>query len=260
MKERTRLKADRCGMVWRATLTRADGINTLSSALLNEILTFLHALGGDPECRCAVMTGEGRAFLAGTDLAESVGISAQGFDEYSAKARQVTLALMSAPVPVIAAVNGFAVGGGCELALACDFIYATESACFGLPEVKLGVMPGMGGTYLLPRAIGERRARELLFSGAMISARDAHAMGLVNEVCEEHELVPKALATAEHIAAQGPLAVRAIKATLADLSLIELARALNAEWSHRRELFVSQDRVEGIRAFLERRMPSFPGR
>lgn len=260
MHQRTTLTVERRGAVRLATLSRAHGVNTLTPALLDDMLAFVRQLGDDPECRCAVLTGEGRTFLAGTDLDEAMAMSAHAFDDYSAKARKVTLAVTSAPVPVIAAVNGAAVGGGLELALACDFIYAAETARFGLPEVKLGVMPGMGGTHLLPRAVGSRRARELLYTGAAISAQDAREIGLVNELFAEDELLPKTLATATRIAAQAPLAVRAIKATQVDEARVALARALTAEWSHRRSLFGSQDRAEGIRAFLERRTPSFSRR
>ena len=260
MKARTKLRVESRGAVWLATFFRADGLNTLTPALLKEILDFLRALGDVSECRCAVLTGEGRAFLAGTDLEESAAMSERDLDDYSAKARQVSLALISVPVPVIAAVNGIAVGGGFELALACDFIYSSEQARFGLPEVKLGVMPGMGGTYLLPRAVGQRRSRELLYTGESISAEDALAAGLVNQVCAEQELLSKTLATAERIAAQAPLAIRAMKAILIDNAQAEYARALDAEWSHRQALLSSLDRVEGIRAFFERRAASFAGR
>jgi len=242
------------------TLHRAEGLNTITSALLDEIVELVRDLARDAECRCVVLTGEGRTFLAGTDLNESMAMNARDFEQYSAKARQSTLALASVAVPVIAAVNGAAVGGGCELALACDFIYAAQNARFGLPEVKLGVIPGMGGTHLLSRAVGLRRAKELLYTGATLSAEEARAIGLVNDVFATEELLDMVLGTAEHIARQGPLAVRAVKAALAGSARIALARGLEMEWSHRRALFESQDRAEGIRAFLDGRAPSFSGR
>jgi enoyl-CoA hydratase len=248
------LGAERRGAAWVARFSRADGPNTLTPTLVDKFFAFLRALGDDPpECRSGVLTGEGRAFLAGTDVEESIAMNAQGVDEYSAKARPVTLTLTSAPVPVIAALNGFTVGGGCELALTSKFIYAAEPARFGLPEVKLRVVPGMGETNVL--ALGQRRARELLYTGAMISAHDSRAIGPVDEVCAEHELVPKTLGTAARGCSRYARSRRRSSTTRGSSS--------RARWTRSGPIAKGCSPRRIVRracAYIERRTPSFSGR
>ncbi|PTS72409.1 enoyl-CoA hydratase [Sphingomonas sp. HMWF008] len=258
MTGRTLLRVETHGAVAIATFHRADGINTLNDALLDALVAF--ATGLEPSCRAAVLAAEGPAFLAGTDLAESIAMSPDALLAYGERAQSVARAIAAAPVPIIAAVNGAAIGGGLEVALACDFILADRSARFGMPEVKLGTMPGLGATYSLQRAIGPRLARELLYTGRMIDAEAALQAGLVNRLCDDDRLRTDALEMAQLIAAQGPLAVRAIKATQRDIEAAGLAAALEVEWAHRRALLDTEDRKEGIRAFLERRPPRFEGR
>jgi enoyl-CoA hydratase len=253
------LKTTRRDAVWLSTFSRPDGLNTLTMALLDEIGALLRDAASDPACSCLVLAGEGRAFLAGTDLHESIRMDATAFAAFSARAREVTLALSTARVPILAAVNGFAIGAGCEIAMACDFIYAASAAKFALPEAKLGVIPGMGGTYLLARAVGLPRAKEMLFTGETISAEEANLLGLVNKVTPGEELIAQALACAERISARGPLAVRAARDSLVEAHCAALAEALEVEWAHRQHLFRSRDRSEGIRAFLENRTPIFRG-
>ncbi|MCU0681151.1 MAG: enoyl-CoA hydratase-related protein [Polyangiaceae bacterium] len=253
---RTELKAARHGGICVATLARAKGLNALSVPLLDDLCALFAEVSDDATCRCVVLAGEGRAFLVGSDLRDSIAMDATAFAAYSAKARRVALALAATPVPVIAAVNGDAIGGGCELVLGCDFALAARSARFGLPEARLGVIPGMGGTYLLPRAVGPARAKELLFRGSRLSAHEARRYGLVNAVSPDGVVLDRALEAAEEVARLAPLAVRAIKRVV-DVGRLE--EHLELEWSQREALFRTADRTEGLTAFIEKRPPSFRG-
>lgn len=258
MKPRTQLRSERRGAVLLATFHRAEGLNTLNDLLFDELIHVIES--ADDPCRAIVLTGEGPAFLAGSDLVASVEMSDAALIAYSRKAHAVARALAEAPMPILAAVNGAAIGGGFEVALACDFIIAARSARFAMPEAKLGVIPGLGGTYFLPRAVGQRLARELLYTGRMLDAAAALEAGAINRVVEDDRLVEETLAIAETIAARSPLAIRALKATLRESEALDLAAALDVEWAHRRALLGTEDRAEGIRAFLDRRAPHFKGR
>jgi enoyl-CoA hydratase len=163
------------------------------------------------------------------------------------------------PVPVIAAVNGAAMGGGCEMTLACDFAYAADNARFGLPEVTLGIMPGLGGTQLLTRQAGERRALEILVSGRPLTAAEALEVGLVNRVVPAAELMEAVLETANRIAANAPLSVRAVKRVVHEGASMDLAAAMEMEHSAYNRLFKSADRREGVASFNEKRTPAFRG-
>ncbi len=165
------------------------------------------------------------------------------------------------PIPVIAAVGGYAVGGGCELVLACDIVYASERARFGQPEITLGVIPGAGGTQRLPRLVGERRAKEMIFSGEMIEAAEAWRIGLVNRVCStDHLMMAEVYALAKRIAAKAPLAVRFAKSVIAGGRDLPLAAALQIEQNAWALCFDTEDKEEGVAAFLEKRTPHFQGR
>ncbi|MGC6329022.1 enoyl-CoA hydratase/isomerase family protein [Rhizorhabdus sp. FW153] len=258
MKPRTQLRVETFGAVTVATFHRDEGLNTLNDALLDALIAF--ATGLDGHCRAAVLAAEGPAFLAGTDLAESIAMSPEALFAYSERAQSAARAIVAAPVPIIAAVNGAAIGGGLEVALACDFILADRSARFGMPEVKLGTMPGLGATYFLQRTVGPRLARELLYTGRIIDAETAQRVGLVNRLCDDDRLRADALETAHGIAAQGPLAVQAIKATQRHIEAAGLDAALECERTRRRALLGTEDRKEGLSAFLERRPPRFEGR
>jgi len=243
------------------TLNRPDVHNAFNSLMQRELHTLWRALRRHDPVRCIVLTGAGdKAFSAGGDLKERDGMTDEAWRLQHAIIEEGVYAIVNCSVPVIAAVNGVAFGGGCEIALCCDFIYAASAAMFGQPEVTRGIMPGAGGTQNLPRAVGERRAKELILSGRPFTAREAYEWGMINRVCEPQELMPQALETARAIAANAPIAVRQAKKAIAygmetdlDTAMILAIEAYNAT-------VVTEDRLEGVRAFNEKRKPNFKGR
>ncbi|HEX6860577.1 MAG TPA: enoyl-CoA hydratase/isomerase family protein [Caulobacteraceae bacterium] len=240
------------------TLNRPSAGNSLSSQMARELLELWRSKEARSQ-RAIVLTGAGeKIFCAGADLKERDGMSD---DQWVAQHRLFEAmrdALLDLPCPVIAAVNGAAYGGGAEIALACDFAYAAPNARFALTEVKLGIMPGLGGSLNLAAAAGERRAREILLTGEPFSAEEALAWGVVNRVCED--VVADALATAAKIAANAPLSVRAIRQTLGETRGLPLKQAIEVELTHYDTLTPTSDRREGIAAFNEKRSPRFRGR
>ena len=241
------------------TIDRPEALNALSFAVLEELATALEALDADAGCRCIVLTGAGeRAFAAGADIRElaeqtPVSLARDGeFDRWDRMDRIGT--------PLVAAVRGVALGGGCELAMACDMIVAGESAQFGQPEIKLGVMPGAGGTQRLTRAIGKARAMELILTGRSMGAREAEALGLVTSVVPDEETVPAALALAARVASMPPLAVRMAKAAIRAADELPLRAGLERERHDFFLLFATHDQAEGMAAFVEKRRPSWKGR
>ena len=241
------------------TLHRPEALNALSFDLLEELVAVLETLDRDPACRAVVITGSGeRAFAAGADireLAPQTNASLTSGGRFAVWDRLAAIGL-----PLIAAVRGVALGGGCELAMTCDMIVAAEDAEFGQPEIRLGVMPGAGGTQRLTRAIGKARAMELILTGRTMSARDAAAAGLVTTIVPASATVDAALQLAERIAAMPPLAVRAAKAAVLDASDRPLAAGLARERETFYSLFDTQDQAEGMAAFTEKRPPVWSGR
>ena len=241
------------------TLDRREALNALSSGLLAELDAKLAALDADPDCRAIVITGAGeRAFAAGADVRE---LSAEtpdtlhASDPFAAVDRVATLA-----TPTIAAVRGFALGGGCELAMACDMLIAGDDAKFGQPEILIGVIPGAGGTQRLARATGKARAMELVLTGRRIDAAEADRLGLVTRVVPAAETVATALELAATIAAMPPLAVRAAKAAVRAGQDLALADGLRYERDRFEALFATDDQREGMAAFLEKRRATWTGR
>jgi enoyl-CoA hydratase len=258
----TLLLEDR-GPVRLITINRPQVLNALSVELVRELTEAVRDAAADAaanKIRGLVLTGAGaKAFVAGADIAAMATMSADEAREFARQGHALGERLAALPIPVIAAVNGFALGGGCEVALACDFIYASEAARFGQPEVKLGVIPGFGGTQRLLRRIGLAHALELCMSGAMIDAAEALRIGLVNKLFKPDELLPAAIKTCEHIALMGPQAVAVAKAVLhrgADLAL-HAANALEIDGFA--GLFRSEDQREGMAAFLAKRPAAFTG-
>jgi enoyl-CoA hydratase len=240
------------------TLDRPEALNALSFDLLDDLVETLETLDADPACRAIVITGAGeRAFAAGADIRE---LAPQTFASLTAGDRFATWDRLAAVgVPLIAAVRGFALGGGCELAMACDMIVAAEDAAFGQPEILLGVMPGAGGTQRLTRAIGKARAMELILTGRTMSAREAEANGLVTSVVPAAATVDVALELAGRIAAMPPLAVRAAKAAIVSADETSLADGLAQEREAFFRLFDTADQSEGMAAFTQKRPPVWSG-
>jgi len=244
------------------TLNRPSVRNAFNTEMGLELCDFFAGLYVDQEdVRCIIMTGAGDdAFCAGGDLKERNEMSNEDWLEQHAIFEQMTLAMMDCPVPIIAAVNGAAYGGGCELALGADFIYATGSTQFAQTEVKLGIMPGAGGTQQLPRACGVRRAKELILTGRPFDADEAHEWGIVNRVCTDEALMDEALATARLIAANGPIAVRQAKKSTGMATQLDLKTGYAFEIQSYNRTVPTEDRLEGVRAFNEKRKPEFEGR
>lgn len=237
----------------------ANAINTRMGLELTQVFQACSTAAKPP--RAIVLTAEGeRHFCAGGDLKEREGMSDDSFLRQHAIFERMLLAIVDCPVPVIAAINGAAFAGGCELALACDFVYASENARFALTETSIGIMPGCGGTQHLPRAVGLRRAKELILTATPFSAHEAYEWGMVNSLCAAHSLREEALAAARRIATNAPLAVRQAKRSMDMGSRMDLRTALFFEVDAYNQLVTTQDRREGISAFNERRKPAFTGR
>ena len=254
------VKVEREDGVAVLTVDRQEKLNALDRQVVEEIGQALLELEAERP-RAIVVTGAGeRAFIAGADIrAMSVmdPIEAKQFSEIG----HAAMALLDrSPVPTIAAVNGFALGGGCEVALACDVRIAAENATFGFPEVGLGILPGMGGTQRLPRLIGPALAKELIFTGRRIRADEARELGLVNRVVPEGEALNVALELAAEISANGPLAVRHAKAAANRALDVDLVSGLEYEADQFALLFATEDAREGMNAFGEKRKPKFEGR
>jgi enoyl-CoA hydratase/carnithine racemase len=243
------------------TLNRPKVLNALNHTALTELKAALHAASLDPDVRGVILTGAGdKAFIAGADISELARIDGVEAKEFTRAGQVVLNAIENLGKPVIAAVNGYALGGGCETAMACTIRLATEDATFGQPEVKLGVIPGYGGTQRLPRLVGRGRALQLILSGATIGAQEAYRIGLVNEIVPRSELIPRAEAILAQIGANAPLAIRfSLEAVNKGLETSQ-AEGLFLESSLFAICAASDDKREGTAAFVERRAPQFKGR
>jgi len=242
------------------TLNRPQVLNALNTQMGKDQVDLWTRLTAEPgNTRCVVLTGAGdRAFCAGADLKERDGMTETVWRAQHEIFERAFMALMECPVPVIAAVNGHAFGGGLEMALCCDFIYAARSARMALPEVRLGLMPGGAGTQNLPRAAGERRAKELILSAEAFDAQQGYDWGIVNRVCDN--ALEEALSTAEKISANAPLAVRQAKKSIHYGLQMDLATGYRFEIEAYNQLVGTDDRKEGVRAFNEKRKAKFQGK
>jgi enoyl-CoA hydratase len=249
------------GHVVTVVLNRPEQMNAMNTGMGEDLLACFDALHRDREARAVILTGAGdRAFCAGGDLKERNEMTDEAWRAQHVIFEQAAFRVLRCPQPVIAAVEGFALAGGCELAILSDFIVAGESAVFGVPEATLGIFPGIGGTQLLPRILGAPLAKELIFTGRRMKADEAKAVGLINHLVPKGQSRTKALEIATTIAANGPVAVRQAKKAIAygcetdlDTAMILAIEAYNAT-------VVTEDRLEGVRAFNEKRTPRFQGR
>lgn len=242
-------------------INRPKALNALNSSVLDEFLTVLDDLEKRRDIRAVILTGAGdKAFIAGADIAEMSDMSSQAALEFARKGQAVTKKIEQLHVPVIAAVNGYALGGGCEMAISCDFILASTRAVFGQPEVALGLITGFGGAVRLADFVGWPTARELIYTGRRIKADEAFRIGLVNKVVEPELLMEEAIKVAAEIAANSPAAVRRVKAAMVTIrSEVSLAAKLEIEAKAFGEAFNTYDQREGTKAFVEKRKAQFKG-
>jgi enoyl-CoA hydratase len=248
------------GPVAVVTIDRPDALNALNGAVIDGFGEAIVSIEADPGIRAVVVSGAGRAFAAGADIAEMKEMTPLQAEAHSAKAHRIFGRLEELPIPTIAAVNGFALGGGCELALCCDWIYASSKAKLGQPETKLGLIPGFGGTSRLVRRVGLAWAKELVLVAEPISAEEAARIGLVNRVFAPEDLLPAAIAAGEAVAARGPVATRLAKDVMQQGQDADVRLAHALEQRAFGLSFATDDRVEGTTAFLEKRDPRFSGR
>ncbi len=240
------------------TINRPKSLNALNTRLLNELRQAIDETKNNPDARVLIITGAGeKAFVAGADIAELAELTALSGKSFVTNGHKTMDRLQALPLPAIAAVNGFALGGGLELALACDFIYASENARFGLPEITLGLIPGFGGTQRLARIIGKNRAKEMIFTGKMLSAREGFEAGFVNKVVAPDQLMDETLKTARDIASKGRVSVNAAKQAINQGLNVDLATGCDIEINAFALCMASADAKEGTRAFLEKRKPEF---
>ncbi len=255
------IEVAREGRLATVTVNRPEKLNALTRATIDELRTAFEALGADAEVGGVILTGAGeKAFVAGADIGELNDLGPVAAREHALRGQALCRTIETLGKPVVAAVQGFALGGGCELAMACTLRVAGEKACFGQPEVKLGLIAGFGGTQRLGRLVGRGSALELLLTGEMIDAREAHRLGLVNRVVPQDQVMAEARTLMASILERAPLAVRyTLEATHQGLEL-PLEDGLRLEANLFAMTFATEDKVEGTRAFLEKRPPAFRGK
>ena len=244
------------GVCW-ITLNRPDKLNSIDSETMRRLYEVLDEVEDDQKVRCVVIRGSGRAFSAGADVDELMKLTPEEAEEISKKGHETMMKIYSMPKPVIAAINGYALGGGCELASACDIRIASEKAKFGQPEIKLGIIPGWGGTQLLARLIGVGRAMELILTGRIIDAEEAYRMGLVNKVVPHERLEEEVSELAKALASGAPIAMAEAKRLVNLCGSLEVG--LDEEAKAFGRLFATEDSKEGFKAFKAKRTPSFKG-
>lgn len=249
---------ERDGHVATVTISRPEALNAFNTAQLEALLTCVHSIDEDPDVRAVVLTGEGdRAFAAGADIKEMSEKSPHEARAFAELGHRVCSDIEASPQPWIAAVNGYALGGGCEIALSCDIRLASEKAQFGQPEVSLGIPPGWGAMQRLTRLLGRGLASEIIFTGRRLKSDEAHRIGLVNVVYPDDELVPKAMEMAHAIAANAPIAVSDSKRAIRMVQEVDQSSGLAFEVQMFALAFATEDQTEGMKAFLEKRQASF---
>ena len=239
------------------TLNRPKALNALNTETLGELDAAVSAAGKDENVKVIVITGEGRAFVAGADISQMRSLTVQEGRDMTILGQEVFTRIENLDKPVIAAVNGFALGGGCELAMACDIRVASDKAKFGQPEVNLGIIPGYGGTQRLPRLVGKGAAKYLIFTGEMISAEEAFRIGLADKVVPAEELMDSVIALAKVIMSKAPIAIKMAKHAINNGLNVDLKSGVAYEAEAYTTTFSTEDRVEGMSAFLEKRQAEF---
>jgi len=244
----------------KISFNRPKALNALNRALLEEFSQALDEIAADEDIRVLVLTGAGdKSFVAGADITELATYNALTAKDFCRNSHNILFKLQELPIAVIAAVNGFALGGGTEIAIACDFIYASENAKFGQPEINLGLIPGLGGTQRLPRLIGMNMAKELVFTGKMISAAEAEKIGLANKVVPQDQLMEEVMKTAREIASKGKVSLKVAKQAINFGMSTDLATGIHIEVDAFGLCYNSCDAREGTSAFLEKRKAEFKG-
>ncbi|RVU54686.1 enoyl-CoA hydratase-related protein [Anaerosphaera multitolerans] len=242
------------------TISKEESLNALNSELLEELNDYFTELADREDVKVVILTGAGKAFVAGADIKEMSELSAEEGYKFANKGMEAFFKIERLNKPVIAAINGFALGGGCELALSCDIRIASKKAKIGQPEVGLGITPGFGGTQRLPRAIGTSDAKRMIFTGEHVSADEAYRIGLVSEVVEPEELLDKALELANKIAKNSKIAVRYAKQAIDTGMQTDLNSGMDIERANFGLCFATEDQKEGMKAFLEKRSAQFNGK
>lgn len=239
------------------TINRPKSLNALNTEVLSELDNVFRAINDDADIKVSIITGEGRAFVAGADISQMVDLTGIEGQEMMKQGARVMNLIEAIDKPVIAAVNGFALGGGCELAMACDIRIASENAQFGQPEVNLGIIPGFGGTQRLPRLVGKGMGKLMIMTADYIKADEAKALGLVERVVAPEELMPVCEEIAKKIMSKAPIAIKAAKTSINKGIMLDLETAVALEGEACGAPFSSEDRVEGMKAFLEKRKAEF---
>lgn len=242
------------------TINRPKSLNALNSKVLEELVDALDNVAGNEDIRVLILTGAGeKAFVAGADIGELSTLNPVQARYFAKNGHAVMNKLQELPIPVIAAVNGFALGGGLEISLACDFIYASDNAKIGLPEINLGIIPGFGGTQRLARIVGKNLAKEMIFTGKMMGAEEAMNKGIINKVLPADQLLPEVKKTAGIMAAKGKVSLNAAKKAINDGMDVDLSSGCKMEINAFALCMASEDAKEGTTAFLEKRTPAFKG-
>lgn len=249
------------GYIVTVEMHRPEALNAMNTAMGRELLDCFEGFSWDKQIRVVILTGAGeKAFCVGGDLKERQGMTDEAWRDQHVIFEQAALRVLHCPQPVIAAVEGFAMGGGCELAVLSDFVVASETAVFAVPEVTRGIFPGIGGTQLLPRIVGTPFAKEMIFTGRRVPAQEARAIGLINHLVAPGQAYAQALAIATTIAQNGPIAVRQAKKAIAWGTETDLETGMRLAIEAYNTTVHTADRLEGVRAFNERRPPQFQGR
>ena len=248
------VKEDAIGVL---TIDRPEALNALNSTVISELEQLIGEVEKDLELRALIITGAGRSFVAGADIGEQKPLTLDGGRRWGQRGSALMRRIEKLEIPTIAAVNGFALGGGCELALSCDIILASEKAKFGQPEVGLGITPGFSGTQRLPRRVGIGKAKELIYSGKMIKADEAEKIGLVNDVYAPEELLPGAIEMAKSFTKNAPIAVKYAKACIDRGMQMDIDDGIAVENELFAMCFATEDQKEGMGAFLEKRPAVF---